>query len=42
MDSLADVLPPWSLGLLADALPSLLLDARSTGGCFATAAWSLA
>ena len=33
---LADALPLWSLNLLADALPSLLLDARSLDGCFAT------
>jgi hypothetical protein len=39
---LADALPPWSLSSLADALPPLLLDDRSMGGCFATAAWSLA
>jgi hypothetical protein len=39
---LADALPPWSLGSLADALPPLLLLARSLGGCFATTAWSFA
>jgi hypothetical protein len=39
---LADALPPWSPGSLVDALPPLLLDTRSTGGCFATTAWSLA
>jgi hypothetical protein len=39
---LADTLPPWSLSSLADALPPLLLDARSPSGYFATAAWSFA
>jgi hypothetical protein len=39
---LADALLPWSLGSLADALPPLLPNARSLGGCFATAAWSFA
>jgi hypothetical protein len=31
---LADALPLWSLGSLADALPPLLLDARSHGWSF--------
>jgi hypothetical protein len=35
---LADALPPWLLGSLADALPSLPLDTYSLGGCFATVA----
>jgi hypothetical protein len=38
----ADALSPWSLGSLADALPPLLLlNARSLGGCFVTAVWSV-
>jgi hypothetical protein len=39
--SLADALPPWSLGSLADALPRLMRVARSLGGCFATADFGL-